>query len=414
MSYKIAGIDVHKRVLMVVVIEASTPEEKPERRRFTTMPSDLHRLSIWLREQGVEEAVMESTAQYWRSVWLELEPHMRLQLAQAFSNRAPRGRKHDFKDAERLVRRLIAYELILSFVPDGEQRTWRNMTRMKTQLRRDRVRLQSQMECLLEEMRIKLSMVVSDLLGASGLRILRALAQGETDPKKLALLGDDQLKCSEEQLVDALTGRPQPMHREMLRLQLERLQLIDRQIEELNGLIAQAMKPHQEAVIRLAEVPGLGVDSAQQVIAEVGVQASTFPSAAELTSWVGTCPGKDESAEENHSSRSAKGNKYLRRVLNQSAHAAVKKKGSHFQAVFRRLLPRLGYKSAIWAIAHRLCRLIWKILHDGVRYIEQGSESDPKLREKRARTLARALRKLGYDVAITPINPSTAQKAMQT
>jgi transposase len=399
---------------MVVVIEASTPEEKPERRRFTTMPSDLHRLSIWLREQGVEEAVMESTAQYWRSVWLELEPHMRLQLAQAFSNRAPRGRKHDFKDAERLVRRLIADELILSFVPGEEQRTWRNMTRMKTQLRRDRVRLQSQMECLLEEMRIKLSMVVSDLLGASGLRILRALAQGETDPKKLALLGDDQLKCSEEQLVDALTGRPQPMHREMLRLQLERLQLIDRQIEELNGLIAQAMKPHQEAVIRLAEVPGLGVDSAQQVIAEVGVQASTFPSAAELTSWVGTCPGKDESAEENHSSRSAKGNKYLRRVLNQSAHAAVKKKGSHFQAVFRRLLPRLGYKSAIWAIAHRLCRLIWKILHDGVRYIEQGSESDPKLREKRARTLARALRKLGYDVAITPINPSTAQKAMQT
>jgi transposase len=361
MSYKIAGIDVHKKVLMVVVMDASTPESKPERRRFTTMPSDLRRLLLWLREQGVEEAVMESTAQYWRSVWLELEPYMRLQLAQAFSNRAPRGRKHDFKDAERLVRRLIADELILSFVPHGEQRTWRNLTRMKLQLTRDQVRLQSQMECLLEEMRIKLSVVVSDLLGASGLRILRALAQGETDPKKLALLGDDRLKCTEEQLVDALTGRPQPMHREMLALQLERLQLMDGQIAKLNGLIAQAMKPHQDAVIRLAEVPGLGVDSAQQVIAEVGVKASTFPSAAEFTSWVGTCPGKDESAEENHSSRSAKGNKYLRRVLNQAAHAAVKKNGSHFQTVFRRLLPRLGYQSAIWAIAHRLCRVVWKI-----------------------------------------------------
>ena len=266
MSYKIAGIDVHKKVLMVVVIDASVPEWKPERRRFATMPSDLRRLSTWLREQGVEEAVMESTAQYWRSVWLELEPYMHLQLAQAFSNRAPRGRKHDFKDAERLVRRLIANELILSFVPDGEQRRWRNMTRMKTQLTRDRVRLQNQMECLLEEMRIKLSIVVSDLLGASGLRILRALAEGESDPKKLALLGDDRLKCSEEQLVDALTGRAQPMHREMLALQLERLQLIDTQIAKLNGMIAQAMKPHQEAVIRLAEVPGLGVDSAQQIL----------------------------------------------------------------------------------------------------------------------------------------------------
>jgi len=179
---------------------------------------------------------------------------------------------------------------------------------------------------------------------------------------------------------------------------------------KLNGLIAQAMKPHQEAVIRLAEVPGLGVDSAQQVIAEVGVKAGTFPSAAEFTSWVGTCPGKDESAEENHSSRSAKGNKYLRRVLNQAAHAAVKKNGSHFQAVFRRLLPRLGYQSAIWAIAHRLCRVVWKTLHEGVRFIEQGTEPDPKAKKQRARMLARALRKLGYDVAITPMNPAYRRK----
>ena len=231
------------------------------------------------------------------------------------------------KDAERLVRRLIANELILSFVPDGEQRIWRSMARMKLQLTRDRVRLQNQMECLLEEMRIRLSIVVSDLLGAGGLRILRALAQGETDPKQLAQLGDERLQCTEEQLVDALTGRAQPMHRAMLGLQLERLQLIDTQIAKLNSMIAQAMKPHQEAVIRLAEVPGLGVDSAPQVIAEVGAQASRFPAAAALTSWVGTCPGKDESAEENHSSRSAKGNKYLRRVLNQAAHAAVKKNG---------------------------------------------------------------------------------------
>ena len=233
------------------------------------MPSELRRLSTWLKERGVEEAVMESTAQYWRSVWLELEPHMRLHLAQAFSNRAPRGRKHDFKDAERLVRRLIAKELILSFVPDGEQRIWRNLTRMKLQLIRDRVRLQSQIECLLEEMRIKLSVVVTDLLGSSGLRILHALANGETDAKSLALLGDDRLKCTEEQLVEALTGRSHAMHRQMLSLQLERLRLLDEQIAKLNSLIAQAMNPHQDTVIRLAEVPGLGIDSAQQIIAEV-------------------------------------------------------------------------------------------------------------------------------------------------
>src|SRR5215470_4707857 len=147
---------------------------------------------------------------------------------------------------------------------------------------------------------------------------------------------------------------------------------MDEPMERLHHRIAAAMKAHQDAVIRLAEVPGVGVDSAQQIIAEVGVQASRFASAAELTSRVGTCPGKDESAEQNHSSRSAKGNQYLRRVLNQAAHPAVAKKGGHFQVVFRRLMPRLGYKSAIWAIAHGLCRVLWKILQEGVRYIEQG------------------------------------------
>lgn len=117
MADKLAGIDVHKKVVMVVVIDPHNREEKPERRRFLTMPGDLRLLSNWLRDRGVKEAVMESTAQYWRSVWLELEPHMRLHLAQAYSNRAPRGRKHDFRDAERLVRRLphrdAAFDLIL-------------------------------------------------------------------------------------------------------------------------------------------------------------------------------------------------------------------------------------------------------------------------------------------------------------
>ena len=127
---------------------------------------------------------------------------------------------------------------------------------------------------------------------------------------------------------------------------------------------------------------------------------------------MGTCPGKEESAEQNQSSRSAKGNKYLRRVLNQAAHAAVAKKGCHFQVVFRRLMPRLGYKSAIWAIAHRICRVVWKILHEGVRFIEQGQEVGPREKKQRAQMLARALRKLGYDVTITPINQLASKPAI--
>ena len=176
-------------------------------------------------------------------------------------------------------------------------------------------------------------------------------------------------------------------------------------------MAASALKKHEEAVIRLAQVPGFGVDSAQQMIAEMGMDASAFPSAAQFASWAGVCPGRQESAEQNQSSRSPKGNQFVRRLLTQGAQAAVKKKGSHFQNLFRRLLPKLGYHSAIWAIAHRLGRLAWKILHDGVTYVEQGVETDARSKKYRARKLANALRKLGYNVSLTPIiapNPAGA------
>ena len=216
---KVAGIDVPKKVWMGVVVDASMPEEKAARRRLVTLASELHRRLMGLREQGGEEAGMESTAQYWRSGWGELERHLGWPLAQAFSHRAPRGRKPDFKDAERWVRRRMANELILSFGPHGEPRIWRSLTRRQLQLPRPRVRRQNQIECLLEEMRIQLTMVVSNLLGASGLRILHGLANGETDPKKLAQRGEERWQCTEEQLVDALTGRVQPVHGQRLALQ---------------------------------------------------------------------------------------------------------------------------------------------------------------------------------------------------
>ena len=410
MNYKVAGIDIHKKVLMVVVTDAAAEEETWESRRFGTGANEREHLVAWLQDGGVQQVVMESTAQYWKPIWLDLEPHFeQLHLAQAHSNRAPKGRKHDFADAQRLTRRLIAGELILSFVPDSEQRGWRAITRAKVQLVRDRVRLQSQLEALLEETRIKLSSVISELLGLSGQRILRALAEGQNDPVELAKLGDRRLRCSQEELADALRGQWQPLHRQVLRLFLERLDVLDRQMQELDEMAAAAMQPYEDAVIRLAEVPGFGPDSAQQTIAEVGAQAKSFDSAAQFASWAGLCPGREESAEHNHSSRSPKGNKFLRRILTQAAQAAVKKKGSHFQIAFRRWIPKLGYPATIWAIAHKLARLVWKILHDQVHYIERGQESDPGVHRRRANKMVRALRQMGYKVEISSLNPQPAQ-----
>jgi transposase len=406
MTYKVAGIDIHKKVLMVVVTDAAAEELTFESRRFGTGASEREHLAAWLEERGVQQIVMESTAQYWKPIWLDLEPHFeQLHLAQAHSNRAPKGRKHDFGDAQRLTRRLLSGELILSFVPDSEQRSWRTITRAKVQLVRDRVRLQSQLEALLEETRIKLSSVVSELLGLSGRRILEALAAGESDPVELAQLGDRRLRASKEELADALRGQCQPVHRQLLQLFLERL---DRQILQLDQMAGQAMQPYEDAVIRLAEIPGFGPDSAQQTIAEVGARAQRFDYAAQLASWAGLCPGRQESAESNSSSRTPKGNKFLRRILTQAAQAAVKKKGSHFQIVFRRWMPKLGWQAALWAIAHKLIRVVWKILHDRVPYIERGEESTPTVRRRRANKMVKLLRAMGYKVAISPLGPEPA------
>jgi transposase len=188
----------------------------------------------------------------------------------------------------------------------------------------------------------------------------------------------------------------------MLQVFLQRLELLDRQIEQLDQMAATAMKQHTDAVIRLAEVPGFGADSAQQIIAEIGPEVRSFPSAGQFASWVGSCPGSQESAEKNQSSRSPKGNSFVRRILTEAAQAAIKKKGSHFQAVFRRWIVKLGYNGAIWAVAHKLCRLVWKILHDKVHYIERGQESSPKAKRQRAQKMIKALRRMGYDVLITP------------
>ena len=198
-----------------------------------------------------------------------------------------------------------------------------------------------------------------------------------------------------------------PVYRQLLEMTLDELRLLEAQMTHLDQAMARLLALHQAAVQRLAEVPGLGVDSAQQIIAEVGAKAATFPSPKQLASWVGACPGDDESAGVSHSHRSPKGNRQMRRLLHSAANAAVKTKGSIFEVVYRRLVPRLGHAQTIGAIAHRLCRLIWKILYQGVRYEERGPEISIARTQRRAAKMIRELRGLGYRVELVPSPPST-------
>jgi transposase len=425
MPYQIAGIDVHKKMLAVVVADVETEGDYHfDRLKVGTSPTQLRALADWLVERDVEQVVMESTAQYWRPVWEALELHWRpkrrtregaspisgtLHLAHAQSNRGTGGRKKDFPDAERLVKRLVAQELTLSFVPDAEQRLWRTVMRRKYQMTRSRVQLHNRLESLLEEAHIKVSSVVSDLLGTSARRMLHALAEGETDPAALAALADQRLRATPDQLRDVfdVCTDLHPVYRRLVKLTLEELRVIEDHLAQLDQQMADLLGHQHDAVRRLAEVPGLGVDSAQQIIAEVGAAAATFPSSKHLASWMGACPGSEESAGTNYSHRCPKGNRQMRRVLNQAANAAVKAKGTIFAIVYRRIVPRLGHAQAIGAIAHRLCRLIWKILHEGSRYEERGPAVSEEAKKVRARKMIRELRSLGYRVELFPASSSS-------
>lgn len=403
----VAAIDVHKRMLAVVVAELRQEQIEYRQRKFGTTHGELEQLADWLRQQQVTEVAMESTAQYWRPVWMALEGRFRLHLAQPRSTLAPRGRKSDFADATRIVRRLLAEDLTLSYVPDREQRQWRTMTRMRVRMTTQQTRLRNQMEGLLEEGRIKLSSVISDLVGVSGRAILWAMVRGMVDPGELAALASQRLRTPTAQLEEALRGRLDPASRLLLKMLLEQWEQFQTHIEQLEMHMITALQNWEQATTRLLEIPGISRVAAQQIIAEVGPEARAFLAPEKLASWVGVCPGTNQSAEVSYSARSAKGNPMLRRLLTQCAWAAVKVKDSIFDQKFRALLPRLGAKAAIWAIAHRLLRVIWKVLHDKVQYVEQGI-LDPASVERRRNRYVRQLRKLGYAVALTPLEPRPA------
>src|SRR5947209_4143004 len=369
----IAGIDVHKKMLAVVVRRASGEHIEYEKRKFGTTRAEIEHLAAWLQARGVQEGVMESTAQYWRPVWYGLEAHFKLHLTHPLKTRAPRGRKSDFRDARRLADRWHSGDLEESFIPGAEQRSWRWLTRSRVHLKRMLGVIRNQVEGLLEQGGIKLSAVASDIFGVSGWAILERIAAGESDVDKLVDQARGVLKRKKSKLREALQGKLDPIYRLLLQQHLAQAQLLCQQVEELNQALAEALKEHVAVLCRLTKVPGINLYAAQELLAEIGPGAVAFPSPEQFASWVGVCPGSQETAGVNYSRRSAKGNRYLRRLLCQNAWGAIHTKNTFFAALFARLKPRVDGKGAAWAVAHRISKIIWLVLHKQVDYQEKGA-----------------------------------------
>jgi transposase len=402
--YCIAGIDVHKSMLAVVVGTTVQAEPQWERRKFGTSVGELRHLAAWLQERAVEQVVMESTATYWRPVWMALEAHFRLALAQAQSNRAPHGRKTDFGDATRLVRRMWAGELRLSYVPGLEQRRWRLLCRGLEQLSEERTRIRNQIEVLLEEGQIKLSGVVSDLLGVSGREILKALVKGELTAAEMARMARRRLRARSGELEASLEGSLDGVSRKLLDQALQRIELLDEQAGQQQQWLGEAQKEQAGVLERLGQMPGVNVVAAQKIVAAIGPKAAAFATPGSLASWVGVCPGRNESAEHSAGEHCPKGYRPLRAVLAQIAWAAVRTKQSYFQVQYRRWVPRLGVKKAIWAIAHKVVIILWCILHRGEEYVERGLLAvNDVARQRKKKRLLQGLKELGYQVTLSPL-----------
>jgi transposase len=384
----IAGIDVHKKMLAVVIRKLVGEGIEYLQRKFGTTRSEIVHLAAWLQEHGASEVVMESTAQYWRPVWYGLEAHFQLHLTHPLKTRAPRGRKRDFRDAQRLADRWNSGDLEESFIPGAEQRSWRWLTRTRVDLKRKLGVIRNQVEGLLEEGGIKLTSVVSDVFGVSGWAMLGKIAEGESDIEELLGEARGTLRKKRAKLQEALVGQLEPLYRILLKQYRAQVRLLWDQVTEINQALAEAMKEHVAVLHRLTKIPGVDLYAAQELLAEIGPKAVAFPSAEQFVSWVGVCPGSQQSAEVNYSCRSAKGNRYLRRILCQIAWGAIHTKDTFFAGLFARLKPRVEGKGAAWAVAHRIGKIIWLILHREVEYQEKG------IAPQNERTLLRKLRRL--------------------
>ena len=404
-----AGLDVHKDTVVACV--RHQPPRGPARKEVRTFPSHtagLLALADWLAAEGVSHAAMESTGVYWKPVFNILEGTCEVILVNAAHVKNVPGRKTDPADAGWLARLLQHGLLRASFVPPRPTRELRDLTRQRSQLVGEAVRVGNRVQKVLEDANIKLASVASDVLGMSGRAMLRALVAGETDPDKLAESALGRLRPKRPALRQALAGRVTEHHRFLLGLYLDQLAQLEGLIARVEARVTEVLGPLEGPLQRLMTIPGVNRTVAEVVLAEVGPDVNSFPSPAHLASWAGLCPGNDESAGKRRSGRVRKGDRWLRVALVQAAWAAGRSKRTYLQARFWRLAARRGKKRALVALAHTLVGIIYRVLKEGKEYAELGADYFDRLEKERlTKRLVERLERLGHKVTLQPVQQAS-------
>lgn len=397
-----AGIDISKRDAKVAV-------RKPGQRRgtyrtevktFGATTTQIRELIGYLTNENVSVIVMEATSDYWKPFYFLMEEEQ-LPVILVYAKRARNipGRKSDVNDATWLAE-LAAHNLLAaSFIPPEPIRHLRDLTRARSAVVHDRTKVYQRLEKFLESSGIKLSSVASSLTGVSSRHMLDALVAGERDPQVLADLSIRKMRRKIPELIDALKGRFTEHHASVVQLHLRHIDTLDEQLQILNQMIAEAMQSFDQACQALGTIPGIGEQTAQVNIAEIGVDMNVFADAAHLASWAGVCPGQNESAGRQRSSHTRGGNVYLRAALGTAALAAIKHKESFLAARYRRLYLRRGGSRAMVAVEHTIIVAIWHLLATGEVFKELGPDYYDQHNKDRAKSRAvKVLERLGYEV----------------
>lgn len=365
------GMDIHKEVIVVTIQGKGI---KTITKSYSTFTSSLIKLKEWLKKHKITHIALESTGVYWKPIFNVLGSDFQILLVNARHVKNVPGHKTDKKDSKWLAKLLLSGLLRGSFIPSREIRELRDLTRYKTKLTNQVSAEKNRFQKILEDANIKLSVVLSDVFGSTGKKIMAEILKGDYQPEELLYLVHGHVKASRDDIKEALTGYVTEHHRFMLRTILSNIKKIESTLGEIEQQIAKMTEPHKEIIGLLETIPGVGHDGAIGIIAEISLDMDKFPTHKHIASWAGACPGSNESAGKNKSGRITYGNKYLRALLVEQAWAASRTKNTYFSSKYKSLVGRRGKKRAIIAIGHKILIAAYFIIKNRIAFNELGED----------------------------------------